>query len=120
MNEEQPQGKKLCGAKTRSGEMSKRLPTFIGRCNLHGGKTPCGIGSPHLKHGFYSKYTPEGRWLRARRCTRRCATFKKDGKRCNQCAVFADQLGHCIAHQHITANELYEIYFGNKKRRKAR
>jgi hypothetical protein len=34
--------------------------------------------------------------------------------------VFADPLGRCVAHQHIIANKLYEIYFGIKKAQDSR
>jgi hypothetical protein len=43
----------------RSGEGCKSR-AVIGRttCRMHGGKTPVGIGSPHLKSGRYSKLLP--------------------------------------------------------------
>lgn len=48
-----------CGAKTRSGTPCRKW-TLHGRtrCRNHGGRTPFGIASPNLKHGWYSKYFP--------------------------------------------------------------
>lgn len=48
----------VCAAKTRKGSPCQRPSGWgtphpgIGRCKLHGGATP-------IKHGLYSKYTPE-------------------------------------------------------------
>lgn len=55
-----------CGAKTRSGTPCKKW-AMRGRtrCRNHGGCTPFGIGSPHIKHGWYSKYYPYT-YIRAR------------------------------------------------------
>lgn len=50
--------KDFCGAKTRSGKKCRKAPMRNGRCNLHGGKSPIGIGSPNIKHGRYSKDLP--------------------------------------------------------------
>jgi hypothetical protein len=91
---------------------------FTGRCHLHGGKTPAGIGSPHFKHGFYSKYVPEGWWLRSMRRSRRCRARKRDGGRCLQWAVMGDELSRCVAHQYVTAGELYDLYFTRGGRRR--
>lgn len=49
----------ICGAKNRQGEPCRVAPMPNGRCHRHGGATPGGIGSPHLKHGRYSRYLPE-------------------------------------------------------------
>ena len=52
---------KQCGAKTRKGGQCKRSPSAgRTRCRLHGGATPSGVGSPHFKHGRYSKVLPTG------------------------------------------------------------
>lgn len=43
----------------RSGEQCKKMATIGStKCAMHGGKTPRGIASPHLKHGKYSKVLP--------------------------------------------------------------
>lgn len=47
-----------CGAKTRGGGTCQRPAMPNGRCSLHGGKTPTGIGLPQYKHGRYSKVMP--------------------------------------------------------------
>jgi hypothetical protein len=44
-----------CGAKTRRGTACQQPAMRNGRCRLHGGKTPRGLASPHLKHGRYSQ-----------------------------------------------------------------
>lgn len=65
MNSNQPHERLICGAKTRAGTPCQRAPMANGRCNLHGGKSPRGIASPHFKHGRYSKSLPENlsaRW----------------------------------------------------------
>jgi hypothetical protein len=53
--------RRQCGAKTRDGTPCRR-PPLAGRrrCRLHGGATPSGLGSPHWKHGRYSKVVPRG------------------------------------------------------------
>jgi hypothetical protein len=49
--------RQTCGAKTRGGGPCKRFPCpGKRRCRLHGGKTPCGIASPHFKTGKHCKY----------------------------------------------------------------
>jgi hypothetical protein len=48
-----------CGAKTRRGTECQQPAMPNGRCRLHGGKIPSGIGSPHFKHGRYSDFMPE-------------------------------------------------------------
>lgn len=51
--------RRLCGAKTRSGETCKRPGTGAGgRCSNHGGLSPSGIASPHTIHGRYSRDLP--------------------------------------------------------------
>ena len=50
---------KQCGAKTRAGTPCKRAGMTNGRCNLHGGKTPNGVDSPHFIHGRYSRHLPD-------------------------------------------------------------
>lgn len=61
MNDERPcradSAEPRCGAKTRAGTACLRLPCpgRRRRCNLHGGKTPAGIGSPHYRHGLRSR-----------------------------------------------------------------
>jgi len=51
-----------CAAKSKqSGQQCRNLAVAGKRvCAIHGGKTPCGIASPHFKHGRYSKYLPTG------------------------------------------------------------
>lgn len=48
-----------CGAKRRNGEPCKAPAMANGRCRIHGGKTPNGIGLPQTKTGRYSKYLPK-------------------------------------------------------------
>jgi hypothetical protein len=49
--------RRLCGAKTRSGEPCKGLTvirvdgTTNGRCRMHGGTAPVGVANPHFVHG---------------------------------------------------------------------
>lgn len=53
--------KRICGAKTSSGRVCQKHPMKgKTRCHKHGGKTPCGMASPHWKGGKYSKYVPKG------------------------------------------------------------
>lgn len=47
-----------CGAKRRNGEPCKAPAMANGRCRIHGGKTPNGLGLPQTKNGRYSKYLP--------------------------------------------------------------
>jgi len=48
-----------CAAKNRRGEQcGKGAVPGKTVCRLHGGATPCGGGSPHWKHGRYSKALP--------------------------------------------------------------
>lgn len=48
-----------CNAKNRRGEQcGKSAVPGKSVCRLHGGATPCGAGSPHWKHGRYSKALP--------------------------------------------------------------
>lgn len=48
-----------CKAKNRNGDRCGRQATLgMQVCSKHGGKTPKGVASPHLKHGRYSKYIP--------------------------------------------------------------
>ncbi len=53
-----PLDRRLCGARTRRGD-GARCRSFgmipSGRCRLHGGKSPRGIGSSSLRHGHYSR-----------------------------------------------------------------
>lgn len=49
-----------CGAKRRNGLPCKAPAMANGRCRIHGGKTPVGLGLPQFKTGKYSKYLPEG------------------------------------------------------------
>lgn len=48
----------LCGAKTRGGGQCQNNAMANGRCRMHGGKTPVGLASPHIKTGRYSKDLP--------------------------------------------------------------
>lgn len=48
-----------CGAKRRNGEPCKSPAMANGRCRIHGGKTPKGLGLPQTTHARYSKYLPE-------------------------------------------------------------
>ena len=53
-----PGDRRLCGARTRRNHDApcrnfSMIPS--GRRRLHGGKSPRGIGSPSLRHGFYSR-----------------------------------------------------------------
>lgn len=86
MNAQEPHGNEQdfipCGAKTRDGTSCKRRPSpGRKRCHLHGGATPIGIGSPHYRHGFYSRYCPAGVLLRGmlKRERQRAAVLKKHG-----------------------------------------
>jgi hypothetical protein len=47
-----------CGAQRRDGEECRSRPMANGRCRMHGGKSPGGVGSATLKTGRYSKYLP--------------------------------------------------------------
>lgn len=47
-----------CGAITRSGQTCSNPAMSNGRCRMHGGKTPVGIASPHIKTGRWSKDLP--------------------------------------------------------------
>lgn len=51
--------RKLCGARTRSGEPC-RQPAVRGRdrCRMHGGTSPVGAASGTFRHGLYSRYLP--------------------------------------------------------------
>lgn len=51
-----PEPYRRCGAKRRNGQPCKAAAMPNGRCRCHGGLTPCGIASPHFKHGHRSKY----------------------------------------------------------------
>jgi hypothetical protein len=58
---EEVETKRICGAKTSSGKVCQKHPMKgKTRCHKHGGKTPCGMASPHWKGGKYSKYVPKG------------------------------------------------------------
>lgn len=48
-----------CGAKRRNGQPCKAPAMPNGRCRIHGGKTPVGLGLPQFTTGRYSKYLPE-------------------------------------------------------------
>ncbi len=53
-----PSDRRLCGARTRRNHGAPcrnfgMIPS--GRCRLHGGKSPRGIGSSSLRHGQYSR-----------------------------------------------------------------
>lgn len=50
----------LCGAKTADGSACENPGMENGRCYLHGGPTPTGIGSVHFRHGRYSKVLGQG------------------------------------------------------------
>lgn len=60
MKAESPHERRICGAKTRSGEPCQKPPLANGRCRLHGGRSLAGIASPTIKTGRYSKYLPGG------------------------------------------------------------
>ena len=49
-----------CTAKTKTTGQRCKAPAVTGstKCRMHGGKTPRGVDSPHLKTGLYSKYLP--------------------------------------------------------------
>lgn len=47
-----------CGAKTRRGTPCLNPAMRNGRCAKHGGKTPVGMASPHIKTGRYSRDLP--------------------------------------------------------------
>lgn len=49
--------KKLCGAKTRSGEPCKNsiMLNSSGRCRMHGGRSRRGINHPNFESGIFSK-----------------------------------------------------------------
>lgn len=47
-----------CTAKRTNGEPCKAWAMPNGKCRVHGGTTPKGLASPHLKTGRYSKYLP--------------------------------------------------------------
>lgn len=51
-----PDGRPICGARRRNGELCQRSPMQNGRCYLHGGATPSGEQSANFKHGRYSEY----------------------------------------------------------------
>ncbi|MFZ5785510.1 MAG: HGGxSTG domain-containing protein [Acidobacteriota bacterium] len=51
-------GKKLCGAKARSGEPCKNIAMPNGRCRFHGGMSLAGPACPAFKTGRHSKYLP--------------------------------------------------------------
>lgn len=53
------QGK--CGSlkSDRSGYCTSSILYPNGRCGAHGGTTPSGINSPHIRHGRHSKHLPE-------------------------------------------------------------
>lgn len=51
-------GNKLCGAKTRNGTPCRAIAMANGRCRIHGGKSPVGIGSARYTTGRWSKYMP--------------------------------------------------------------
>ena len=51
-----PEPYRRCGAKRRNGQPCKAAAMPNGRCRCHGGLTPCGIASPHFKHGRRSRY----------------------------------------------------------------
>jgi hypothetical protein len=50
-------GRRICGARTRSGRQCQQQP-LMGRtrCRLHGGASPAGVASPHFRHGKRSRY----------------------------------------------------------------
>lgn len=49
-----------CNAHAKStGEKCTRKAMANGKCYVHGGATPKGIASPHIKTGRYSKYLPK-------------------------------------------------------------
>jgi hypothetical protein len=52
--------RRICGAKTRSGEPCRQRPLAggNGRCRMHNGRAAAGIAVPTYKHGRYSKYLP--------------------------------------------------------------
>lgn len=103
-----------CGAKIRlSDRRCKAAAMRNGRCRLHGGKTPAGFASPHFKDGRRSK-TLIGALLRSQRL-RRCCALKTNGQPCRQWAVIGDYLRRCVAHQEITANELFVMRFGKER-----
>ncbi len=49
------------GTSKRAGRQCQRhaVPGMM-VCKYHGGRTPTGMGSPHFRHGRYSKYLPTG------------------------------------------------------------
>lgn len=51
-------GKRICGAKTRSGAPCQSYPMANGRCRMHGGTARKGVDSPRFVHGRHSKYMP--------------------------------------------------------------
>lgn len=60
-----------------------------GRCRMHGGASPCGIGHPRYKHGLYSKYCPAGiiRRAKAKRERERRALWREVVKECDRRGV---------------------------------
>lgn len=60
----------ICGAKTRKGgSCHTRAVMANGRCRMHGGATPSGVGLPQTQHGRYSRQLPTrlaGRYEEAR------------------------------------------------------
>ena len=65
---------KLCGARTRAGGICQRPPVAgRERCRAHGRASPIGVGSPHFRHGRYSKALPT-------RLAARYAEAEQDGE----------------------------------------
>lgn len=58
MRDDNPHARRICGAMTRMGSPCKGQPMANGRCRMHGGATPAGLGLPQFKTGRYSKYLP--------------------------------------------------------------
>jgi hypothetical protein len=47
-----------CGANNKQGGICKSPAMANGRCRMHGGKTPVGVGLPQTRTGRYSKHLP--------------------------------------------------------------
>ena len=50
----------VCNGKSKRSGLPCKSGAMAGKtkCYKHGGATPCGIASPHFRHGRYSKYIP--------------------------------------------------------------
>lgn len=104
-----------CGAKNKhSGTPCQAAAMSNGRCRVHGGMTPGGVASPHLKHGRRSKYSYEA-WVWRLQRYRRCQALKASGERCRQWAVLSDPMRRCPAHKNVTAEELFLMQFGHER-----